>query len=76
MENRPIEIVDIYPNQPAALSDQLEIGDVIISINDTAMYNRNVRVCSFYYYNDKTKVWFCFINCRMYHRLWEDQHKI
>lgn len=47
-ENRPIEVIDIYANQPAALSGQLEIGDVILSINNTPMYNRNVRVCSSY----------------------------
>ncbi len=46
-ENRPIEVVDIYQNQPAALSGQLEIGDVVLSINDIVMHNRNVRVCSF-----------------------------
>lgn len=43
-ENRPIEINDMYPNQPAALSGQLEIGDVILSINDVLMHNRNIRV--------------------------------
>jgi C-terminal processing protease CtpA/Prc len=46
-ENKPIEIIDIYDNQPAALSGRLEIGDVILSINDVVMYNQNVRVCSF-----------------------------
>jgi C-terminal processing protease CtpA/Prc len=46
-ENKPIEIIDIYQNQPAALSGQLEIGDVILSINDIVMHNRNVRVCEF-----------------------------
>jgi C-terminal processing protease CtpA/Prc len=44
-ENKPIEVIDIYPNQPADLSGQLDIGDVILSINDVPMYNRNVRVC-------------------------------
>jgi hypothetical protein len=44
-ENKPIEIIDIYQNQPAALSGRLEIGDVILSINDVLMHNRNVRVC-------------------------------
>jgi C-terminal processing protease CtpA/Prc len=43
-ENKPIEIIDIYENQPAALSGRLDIGDVILSINDVPMYNRNVRV--------------------------------
>ena len=45
-ENRPIEIIDIYRNQPAAQSGQLEIGDVILAINEHPMYNRNVRVSS------------------------------
>ena len=44
-ENKPIEIIDIYPDQPAALSGRLKIGDVILSINDVIMHNRNVRVC-------------------------------
>ncbi|CAF3479645.1 unnamed protein product [Adineta steineri] len=42
-ENKPIEIIDIYENQPAALSGQLDVGDVVLSINDVAMQNRNVR---------------------------------
>ncbi|CAF0725358.1 unnamed protein product [Adineta ricciae] len=42
-ENKPIEIIDIYPDQPAALSGRLKIGDVILSINDVIMHNRNVR---------------------------------
>ncbi|CAF3983151.1 unnamed protein product, partial [Rotaria sordida] len=42
-ENRPVEIIDIYPNQPAALSGQLNIGDIVLSINDVTMHNRNVR---------------------------------
>ena len=45
-ENRPIEIIDIYRNQPAAQSGQLEIGDVILAINEHPMHNRNVRVRS------------------------------
>ncbi len=49
VENKPIEINDIYDNQPAALSGQLNIGDVILSINDVSMYNRNVRVCYFFF---------------------------
>lgn len=55
-ENRPIEITDIYSNQPAALSGRLEIGDVILSINDTLMYNRNVQVCSHAFKDDQTQV--------------------
>jgi len=43
-ENKPIEVIDIYPNQPAALSRQLKVGDIILSINDIPMYNRNIRV--------------------------------
>jgi len=56
-ENKPIEITNIYPNQPAALSGQLNIGDVILSINDVDMYNRNVRVwlLKIYYEEIKTK---------------------
>ncbi|CAF3345077.1 unnamed protein product [Rotaria sp. Silwood1] len=42
-ESRPVEIIDIYPNQPAALSGQLNIGDIVLSINDVSMHNRNVR---------------------------------
>lgn len=43
-ENRPIEVNDIYPNQPAAQSGRLQLGDVILAINGTPMYNRNVQV--------------------------------
>ena len=43
-EEKPIEINDIYPNQPAALSNRLHIGDVILAINDVPMHNQNVRV--------------------------------
>jgi hypothetical protein len=57
-ENRPIEIVNLYQNQPAALSGQLEIGDVVLSINDILMHNRNVRVCSFDDYKIKSLVFF------------------
>lgn len=46
-ENKPIEIVAIYPNQPADLSGQLEVGDIILSINNVSMHNRNVRVSEF-----------------------------
>ncbi|CAF3235917.1 unnamed protein product [Rotaria socialis] len=42
-ENKPIEVLDIYPNQPAALSGRLNIGDVILSINSITMHNKNVR---------------------------------
>ncbi|CAF4000677.1 unnamed protein product [Rotaria magnacalcarata] len=42
-ENKPIEVLDIYPNQPAALSGRLNIGDVILSINNITMHNRNVQ---------------------------------
>ncbi|CAF2336069.1 unnamed protein product [Rotaria sp. Silwood2] len=42
-ENKPVEMIDIYPNQPAALSGQLNIGDIVLSINDVLMHNRNVR---------------------------------
>ena len=71
-ENRPIEITDIYPNQPAALSGRLEIGDVILSINDTLMYNRNVRVCWRGFKDDQTHV---SIDCRMCHQLSANQHE-
>jgi C-terminal processing protease CtpA/Prc len=43
-EKKPIEIIEIYPNQPAALSGRLRPGDIILSINDIPMHNRNVRV--------------------------------
>lgn len=48
-EEKPIEINDIYPNQPAALSNRLHVGDVILAINDVPMHNQHVRVgyCSF-----------------------------
>lgn len=43
-ENKPIEIIGIHADQPAAQSGQLRIGDVLLSINDVVMHNRNVRV--------------------------------
>lgn len=56
VENKPIEILDIYPNQPAALSGQLNIGDIVLSINDVSMHNRNVRVINYVQFLQKKKI--------------------
>ena len=45
-EGQPITITDIHENQPAARSGKLEVGDVVLSINDTPMHERNVQVSS------------------------------
>lgn len=71
-ENRPIEIADIYPNQPAALSGRLQIGDVVLSINDTPMYSRNVRVGSHGFKMNEFYVW---IDYRMCHQLSVNQRE-
>ncbi|CAF1255271.1 unnamed protein product, partial [Didymodactylos carnosus] len=42
-ENKPIEIVEIYPNQSAAASGKLNEGDILLQINDILMHNRNVH---------------------------------
>src|SRR5690349_20782913 len=72
-ENKPIEIIDIYPNQPAALSGRFEIGDIILSINDFVMLNRNVRVCLFYLYKQNKSILYF---SRMYQRLLVMQREI
>lgn len=59
-ENRPIEVLEIYPNQPAALSGRLNRGDVILSINGATMRNRNVHVCLYsvnIYQNESKKIY-------------------
>lgn len=55
-ENKPIEIAEIYAKEPAALSGRFHVGDIILSINDVLLYNKNVRVCLmrqclFFYHN-------------------------
>ena len=73
-ENKPIEIIDIYPDQPAALSGRLKIGDVILSINDVIMHNRNVRVChSFSSRQKQTNLW---LFHRMCHQFWLTLHEM
>lgn len=43
-ENRPIEVSEIYRDQPAALSGQLRTRDVVLAINNVSMVNRSVHV--------------------------------
>ena len=64
VENKPVEIVDIYPNQPADLSGQLNVGDIILSINNIPMHTRNVQVCLYYSYQDEENSF-----SRIYHLL-------